>query len=55
MPAASYSASKWPAPAPALDHDRVPALDELIRAAGQQRHAIFLFFDFFWNADNHGN
>ena len=38
----------------ALDHDRVAAFDELIRTAGQQRHAILLLLDFLGNADGHG-
>jgi hypothetical protein len=37
----------------AFDQHLVPALDELIRAARQERHAIFLLFDFLGNADDH--
>jgi len=37
----------------ALDEDFMPALDELIGSARQQRHPIFLFFNLFGNADDH--
>ena len=37
----------------AFDEHLMAALDELIRAGGQQRHAIFLLFDFPGNADDH--
>ncbi len=40
-------------PAPRSTRTRVAALDELISAAGQQGDAIFLFFDFFRDADDH--
>jgi hypothetical protein len=31
----------------------VAAFDELIRRRWQQRHAVLVLFDFFWNADDH--
>ena len=37
----------------ALNHDLMPALRQLISPAGQQRHAIFLFFNLLRHADNH--
>ena len=38
----------------ALDQHLMAAPDELIRAGGQERHAIFLLFDFLGDADDHG-
>ncbi len=37
----------------ALDEDLVAAFDELIRGGRQERHPVFMVFDFFGNADNH--
>ena len=37
----------------AFYNDGVAALNELIHAAGQQRHAVFLFLNFFGYANNH--
>ena len=37
----------------ALDQHLVAAFDELISRRGQQRHAVFLVFDFLGDADDH--
>jgi hypothetical protein len=42
-------------PGVALDEHLVAALDQLVSRRGQQRHPVFLVFDFFRNADEHGD
>ena len=37
----------------ALDEHLVAAFDELVGSGGQQRHPVFVVFDFFRDADNH--
>ena len=37
----------------AFDEDAVPVFAQLVRGRGQQRHAVFLLFDFLGDADNH--
>ncbi len=39
----------------ALDEHLVAALDELIGGGRQQRHAVFVVFDFLWDANDHND
>src|SRR5579864_5028625 len=36
-----------------LDQDLMAAFNELIGCRWQERHAVFLFFNLFWNANDH--
>ena len=44
-----------PSPAPCFDEHAVPAAGQLLDADRQHGDAVFVEFDFFGNADDHGN